>query len=88
MPEARLGGSFASLKAHVWFEKFDWDALLDKKLKPPYIPPKEKMMSDNDIKKMENTSKKVTDEIENDLKGHVKKYNPDKVKDKKWDKDF
>jgi cGMP-dependent protein kinase len=23
-PEARLGGSYASLKAHRWFEKLDW----------------------------------------------------------------
>jgi len=69
MPEARLGGSFAGLKAHVWFEKFDWDLLLDKKLKPPYIPPKEKMMLDRDIQKMESASKRVIDEIETDLKG-------------------
>lgn len=24
VPEARLGGSFAALKAHSWFESFDW----------------------------------------------------------------
>jgi cGMP-dependent protein kinase len=24
IPEARLGGSYATLKAHKWFEKFDW----------------------------------------------------------------
>jgi len=36
------------LKAHTWFEKFDWDALLDKKLKPPYIP------QNKDISKLEN----------------------------------
>ena len=23
-PDARLGGSYASLKAHKWFEKLDW----------------------------------------------------------------
>ena len=23
-PETRLGGSYAALKAHKWFEKFDW----------------------------------------------------------------
>lgn len=28
--EMRLGGSFASLKANVWFEKFDWDQLMDR----------------------------------------------------------
>ena len=24
MPETRLGGSYSALKAHAWFEKFDW----------------------------------------------------------------
>ena len=24
IPEARLGGSYAALKAHKWFDKFDW----------------------------------------------------------------
>ena len=24
VPEARLGGSYAALKAHKWFDKFDW----------------------------------------------------------------
>ena len=28
-PSARLGGSYASLKAHPWFEGFDW-VILDK----------------------------------------------------------
>lgn len=27
IPEARLGGSYAALKAHKWFEKFDWVTL-------------------------------------------------------------
>jgi cGMP-dependent protein kinase len=46
-----LGGSYAALKAHAWFENFDWDKLLEKELKAPYIPPLEKIMSDADIKK-------------------------------------
>ncbi len=24
---------------HVWFKDFDWDALLEKKLKAPFVPP-------------------------------------------------
>lgn len=28
-PEARLGGSYAALKAHRWFERFDWVGALD-----------------------------------------------------------
>lgn len=41
VPEVRLGGSYASLKSNPWFQKFDWDDLMDRKLKSPYIPPKD-----------------------------------------------
>lgn len=34
-PEARLGASFASLKAHPWFDDFDWDKLFARTLQPP-----------------------------------------------------
>jgi len=30
IPEIRIGGSFAALKAHQWFANFDWDKLMDK----------------------------------------------------------
>jgi len=38
--------------------------LLDRELKPPYLPPKEKLISDAEIKKMEQLNKKVYYEIE------------------------
>ena len=28
VPEMRLGGSFASLKSHTWFDNFDWVILM------------------------------------------------------------
>jgi cGMP-dependent protein kinase len=37
---------------------------MDKELKSPYVPPKEKMISDADVKKMEALGKKVIVEIE------------------------
>jgi hypothetical protein len=40
-PEQRHGGSFASLKSHQWFDKFDWQSLILKdknKLVPPHTP--------------------------------------------------
>ena len=37
---------------------------MDKELKAPYVPPKDKMISDNDVKKMEALGKKVIAEIE------------------------
>ena len=36
---------------------------MDREIKSPYAPPKEKMISDDDIKKMANANKKVIDEI-------------------------
>jgi protein kinase A len=29
------------VKEHVWFKTYDWDSLLNKKFKSPFIPPKE-----------------------------------------------
>ena len=38
----RLGftGGVNDLKNHIWFKDFDWDALFNKTLKAPFIPPK------------------------------------------------
>jgi len=85
--DVRLGGSFASLKAHQWFDNFNWDDLLDKKLKSPYVPPNAKMMTENDIAKMEKKSQPVTSEIQEDQK-NAKKYNVSLAADKNWDKVF
>ena len=38
--------------------------MLDRELKAPYVPPKEKLISDPDLKKMEQLNKKVYHEIE------------------------
>jgi len=37
-PEVRLGGSYGALKAHEWFEDFDWDDFFNKTMTPPFIP--------------------------------------------------
>ena len=49
MPELRLGGSFAALKAHPWFDTISWDDLYNKKLKTPYKPPENKIISEKEI---------------------------------------
>ena len=36
-PETRLGASYSALKAHTWFDDFDFDKLFSKELKPPVI---------------------------------------------------
>eukprot|EP00331_Platyophrya_macrostoma_P032380 CAMPEP_0176454038 /NCGR_PEP_ID=MMETSP0127-20121128/29668_1 /TAXON_ID=938130 /ORGANISM="Platyophrya macrostoma, Strain WH" /LENGTH=350 /DNA_ID=CAMNT_0017843157 /DNA_START=52 /DNA_END=1104 /DNA_ORIENTATION=- len=85
--EVRLGGSFASLKAHPWFDTFDWDKLLDKQLKAPLIPPKNKLISDEEIYKMEKQAKKVITVLEEESKNQ-KKYKKELAVDADWDKDF
>ena len=37
-PEARLGSSHESIKKHEWFAGFDWEALLQQSLTPPFKP--------------------------------------------------
>lgn len=40
-PAYRLGqgaGGTADIKRHPWFNGFDWEAFMAKKLKPPYLP--------------------------------------------------
>jgi len=86
--EVRLGGSFASLKANPWFENFDWDKLLDKELKAPYTPPKSKLISDLDVKKMEALGKKAITELEEDQKKQGKKYKKEMASDPNWDRNF
>ncbi|OMJ91623.1 hypothetical protein SteCoe_5769 [Stentor coeruleus] len=37
-PASRLGGSFDKLKTHPWFIGLNWDKIISKELKAPYIP--------------------------------------------------
>jgi cGMP-dependent protein kinase len=39
-PDARSGGSFASLKAHKYFGNLEWNDLMERTIKPPYFPRK------------------------------------------------
>ena len=48
IPEARNNGSSAALKGHAWFDDFDWNSLQNGTLDPPYKPP-----FDNDINEEE-----------------------------------
>jgi len=87
--EVRLGGSFAALKAQQFFDTFNWDDLLDRKLKSPWVPPPNKLMSQTDIDKMEKNNKPVVTEIQEDLKTNInKKPVLSKSLDPNWDKDF
>lgn len=76
---------------------------MDRELKPPYVPPKEKLISDTEIKKMEQMNKKVYNEIEvkkkyiernindnvkEEQKTNPKKYKKELASDPNWDKNF
>ncbi|CAK66144.1 unnamed protein product (macronuclear) [Paramecium tetraurelia] len=87
-PEIRLGASYSALKAHPWFDDFDFDKLFSKELKPPYLPKAENMVSENDIQKRFNQNKLVVQEIKHEQDNHKIKYNKHLAKDPNWDKDF
>ena len=38
-PAARLGGSMEKLKNHTWLHTFNWNRLISRQLKPPFLSP-------------------------------------------------
>lgn len=50
-PEARTKGNFHSLQSDEWFKDFNWDDLIGRKMNAPFIPSKESMISDYEVKK-------------------------------------
>jgi cGMP-dependent protein kinase len=88
LPEARLGGSYAALKAHKWFDRFDWDALFDMKLNPPYVPPANKLVSWEEIENLANQGIPITQEMEKIASTFKKPVNKVEPKIPDWDKDF
>lgn len=84
-PAVRMGGSYAALKANNFFDKFDWDKLLDKMMKGPFVPSSDKMISEEDIQKGEKERREVVSVIVEDCGD---KYVKEKAKDINWDHDF
>jgi len=89
VPEKRLGGSFANLKSHPWFETFDWDKLVEHALDPPYKPSEENMLSQEDVEVGFFQNVPALEEIMSE----TPKFNKQKPIDLKstiyeWDKDF
>mmetsp|Transcript_20268 Transcript_20268/g.40158 ORF Transcript_20268/g.40158 Transcript_20268/m.40158 type:complete len:786 (+) Transcript_20268:29-2386(+) len=73
--DRRLGGGSAgasAIKSHKWFAKFDWEGLLWRKLKAPFIPSKK------ELKKFKNFAQGVARPV-------LKPYQDD---GSNWDKDF
>ena len=50
------------VKAHSWFKDFDWSALINKTIKPPFVPP---ASEDNfDLKHVNNNDWKDADVVQ------------------------
>jgi cGMP-dependent protein kinase len=49
-PDSRLGGSYTDLKKHAFFNGFDWYQLINKKMKPCFDLPKEKLLNCEKLK--------------------------------------
>ena len=86
-PAGRLGGNFDNLKAHPWFVGMNWDKIIAKELKPPYIPKitpleqeiSEALSQDKDIDS-------IISALEN--KEEIHKNKKQVVVPPGWDKDF
>lgn len=37
-PERRLGKTFGQIKGHPFFDNFEWDELMQRRMKPPFVP--------------------------------------------------
>ncbi|CAD8175540.1 unnamed protein product [Paramecium octaurelia] len=86
VPEVRLGGSYASLKGNPWFENFDWEKLLEKEIKTPYLPPADKLLPELEIKSLEQNGKMVEEEIKQEQ--NVRQMDGQNQGDQGWEKDF
>lgn len=77
-PDKRLGSdSIDKIKKHSFFKNIDWNAILNKKIKPPFIP---RISSDSDTKYIDSEFTNLTP---------VDSYNPQDYLDGDTDyKDF
>jgi cGMP-dependent protein kinase len=91
IPEKRWGGSFAALKSHPWFDTFDFDKLLDKQLKPPYVPQSASYISEDDIKDARKINHFAISEIHAATPKFLKKqsgFDWQTTMGKEWDEEF
>lgn len=92
-PVLRTGGSIARLKAHPWLAEVDWDLILSKGERPPFIPKLPTLASD--IFSAARSSVTLVSQIEVIAKQREEALNPlDPVRKGKisapadWDQDF
>ncbi|CAD8129448.1 unnamed protein product [Paramecium sonneborni] len=85
IPQIRLGSSYAILKKKQFFENFNFDSLMNRDLKPPYIPPNTKFINDKEIQKAIETGKLIIEEIKSDPRTINNIYNSDDARNPDWD---
>jgi len=86
--EKQMGGSFAALNAHRWFDKtmtFNWDDLANKNLETiPYMPTYDEMATPQEINKALVNNKSFMEEMtQGKTKGIVFNGKRDS-----WEEDF
>ncbi|CAD8077546.1 unnamed protein product [Paramecium primaurelia] len=84
IPELRLGGSYQTLKQHIWFKDFQWDVLITKKLKPVYKPAQNKIITNGQAQTMKRLP--LFEQMLKDAQ-YFKKSQPN-PKDSEWDYEF
>ncbi|CAD8086133.1 unnamed protein product [Paramecium sonneborni] len=84
IPELRLGGSYQTLKQHVWFQDFQWENLIAKKIKPVYKPGANKIITNGQVQVMKKIP--LYEQMHKDAQYFIKSQpNP---KDSEWDYEF
>ncbi|KAM3128079.1 hypothetical protein pb186bvf_019842 [Paramecium bursaria] len=86
IPEIRLGGSYTTIKANPWFKDLSWDQLLQKKLKAPFQPPKDKLITPEQVRQLGAKNTSVLEQIKVDTAGSKKVFATEK--DAEWDHIF
>lgn len=82
-PAARLGGSMEKLKSHVWFNNFNWNRLVSRQLKPPFVSKKKDS-------RIDDLTGKTVQEYILDLEGKQNTFvrKQSIFESEEWDADF
>eukprot|EP01017_Pseudomicrothorax_dubius_P010664 TRINITY_DN13838_c0_g2_i1.p1 TRINITY_DN13838_c0_g2~~TRINITY_DN13838_c0_g2_i1.p1 ORF type:complete len:140 (-),score=38.25 TRINITY_DN13838_c0_g2_i1:124-543(-) len=88
VPEQRVGPSYASVKAHPWFDGFDWDRLSEQQLKAPFIPSDSSLISIDEIERQVENNRLVTEEIYSNIRPVKRSLKRKESENTDWDKDF
>jgi cGMP-dependent protein kinase len=78
-PSNRFSGSIELVKGHLWFAGFDWEKLLSKEIRPPFIP---KVLPVTQAVESALSSKKNLEEfiskieMKDDIAKHKRRHDP------------